>query len=393
MAQSRKDSKGYVLKTGELQRSNGCYEYRWTGADGKRHCISSTSLTGLREKEKALQEAEIKGIDLSAGKVTLNQLFHEMMETKGNIKETSRANYERSWKDHVETSMIGNMKIADIKQQNLKSFYKKLNETLKASTIKKTHALISMVLKTAVQNDIIYKNPADGAFTLKNDTAEKVPLSEQQFDDLIEFCNDTIYNIHVPFLQIAVGTCMRVGELCGLTWNDVDMRNRTIDVNHQITYTDLGDGYKFHILSPKTEAGKRVIPMTETVYQAFVELKKMYVALGYRCSATVDGYTDFVFFTKKGVPFSTDKVASFLTNIENAYNRKNPENPMAHLHPHILRHTGCTLYAAAGMDVKVLQNFMGHSDAGTTLNIYNHTSLERTQAELQRIERLRVANE
>ena len=55
-------------------------------------------------------------------------------------------------------------------------------------------------------------------------------------------------------------------------------------------------------------------------------------------------------------------------------------------HPHILRHTGCTRLAEAGMDVKVLQVIMGHSDPAVTLRVYDHVDQERMQAEIQKIE-------
>ena len=234
----------------------------------------------------------------------------------------------------------------------------------------------------------IRKNPAKGAMeNIKQDAGEKIPLSEDEIKRLIDFCiNSGTYSIHVPFLTIAIGTCLRCGEITGLTWSDIDMKNRTISVNHQLIYKNFGDGCKFHVSEPKTDAGKRTIPMTETVHRAFVELRKQNLILGRRSDAEVDGYSNFVFVSGNGQPFAINAVNSFLLNMEKAYNKAYPEESIPHLSAHILRHTGCTLLASAGMDIKALQNVMGHSDASITMNVYNHSSFERTEKEVQRID-------
>ena len=142
---------------------------------------------------------------------------------------------------------------------------------------------------------------------------------------------------------------------------DVDMKNRTININHQLVYKNFGDGCKFHISKPKTDAGKRVIPMSESVYKAFIEVRKQNMILGRRSNAEIDGYSNFVFVSGNGQPLAINAVNSFLLNMEKAYNKRKPQERIPHLSAHILRHTGCTLLASAGMDIKALQNVMGHS--------------------------------
>ena len=96
----------------------------------------------------------------------------------------------------------------------------------------------------------------------------------------------------------------------------------------------------------------------------------------------------FVFVSGSGQPFAINAVNSFLLNMEKAYNKAHPEETIPHLSAHILRHTGCTLLASAGMDIKALQNVMGHSDASITMNVYNHSSFERTEKEMQRVDNI-----
>ena len=84
--------------------------------------------------------------------------------------------------------------------------------------------------------------------------------------------------------------------------------------------------------------------------------------------------------------FTAGRNYNLTLNIEKAYNKEHAENKIPHLSAHVLRHTGCTLFASAGMELKVLQDLMGHADAQVTLNVYNHKSQERTAREMQRID-------
>lgn len=74
---------------------------------------------------------------------------------------------------------------------------------------------------------------------------------------------------------IMIGTGLRCGELIGLTWKDINIKAKTVNVDHQLIYKNLGDGCKFHISAPKTESGIRIIPMTQEVAKAFEEQRKI----------------------------------------------------------------------------------------------------------------------
>lgn len=388
-AAKRKDSKGRVLKAGEHERKDGRYMYIYKNPqNGKKEYVYASSLQELREKEEQVNKDLLDGIDSASAKMTLNELFSVRMNLKKDLRENTRTNYLRMWKSNVESSSIGNRKICDLKQIHIKTFYTELSKAgMKKNSIKLIHNLIFSALELAVDSDFIRKNPAkDCMKEIKSDASEKVPLNETEIQNLFEFCkNSTVYSCHIPFLTIAIESCMRIGELTGLTWQDVDLKNRTINVNHQLIYKNYGDGCKFHISKPKTEAGCRIIPMTQAVHDAFLEIKKINMLLGRRCTVNVEGYDNFIFLSGSGSPLAVNAVNSFLLNIEKAYNKEHLENKLPHLSAHVLRHTGCTLFATAGMELKALQDLMGHKDAQVTLNVYDHKNNERTEREVQRI--------
>ena len=150
-------------------------------------------------------------------------------------------------------------------------------------------------------------------------------------------------------------------------------------MNHQLIYKNFGDGCKFHVSEPKTDAGKRTISMTETVHRAFVELRKQNLILGRRSDTEVDGYSNFVFVSGNGQPFAINAVNSFLLNMEKAYNKAHPEETIPHLSAHILRHTACTRMCDIGIDANVLRSIMGHADIKTTRKVYDHVLSERME--------------
>ena len=198
-----------------------------------------------------------------------------------------------------------------------------------------------------------------------------------------------------------LGTGVRCGELIGLTWEDVDVRTKVVSIDHQLIYKDLGDGYKFHISTPKTDSGIRTIPMTSDVQRAFEEQKKLNFMLQKGKDVEIDGYKGFIFMAKSGRPLMPNAINNILYNIVDAYNKKEvqiakTEHRNAELLPkvsaHIMRHTACTRMAEKRMDVKVLQYIMGHAHIDVTMDVYNHVSeMSRIESEITRLESVAIS--
>ncbi len=141
-----------------------------------------------------------------------------------------------------------------------------------------------------------------------------------------------------------------------------------------MNYDRINGQMKYFVSTPKTESGVRKIPMTDQVYRAFVEQKKLNMMLGRCGDYELDGYRNFIFLNSNQRPYKSFNY--ILYGIVRNYNREEQEQakrekrepvllPM--ISNHILRHTGCTRMAEAGMDVKVLQTIMGHSDPAVTM--------------------------
>lgn len=191
-------------------------------------------------------------------------------------------------------------------------------------------------------------------------------------------------------------TGLRVGEVTGLRWCDIDLEAETIDINHTLVYYDKGnnDGLSFAVNTPKTEAGKRIVPMLPKVKEAFLLEKKNQEELGIECTATVDGFTDFIFINRFGGVQHQGTLNKALRRIIRDCNyaimdgRKDGEDVvlLPKFSNHSLRHTFTTRMCEAGVNVKAMQDILGHADAGTTMDIYAEATKELKQSELLNFE-------
>lgn len=389
--QTRRDQKGRILKKGEGQDKNGRYYYIYTDTSGNRRRMYNLNLMELRKAEKAIQKDIADGIDLSAAKRTLNEQFAIYLATK-EIRESTRAHYVELWNRRVKND-IGTRKIIDLKKSDLQMFFKKLADNGYADSTIKTYCnnMIKPALELALDDDIIRKNPAKGCMKEYNrspETKKALTVAEQEaFLDFVEkseqFC------IYYPLFVVMFSTACRRSEIIGLTWEDIDFEAKSISINHQLLYKNLGTGNAFHYAEPKSEAGIRTIPMTQKCYKALIQQKEIQLSLGIKHNVKVGELSNFVFTTLKSTPHNPGNLNNLLKNIVGQYNKKQAEN--THMLPHItchsFRHTGCTRLAESGVDPKTLQKFMGHSDISVTMNIYNHVDKERMEKEIRKAER------
>lgn len=398
--EKRRDNKNRVLRTGESQKKDGRYVYKYTNVDGQVKFLYSWKLEphdkipagkqndlSLREKIKQVRRDLEDSINPDRGNMTVLALIEKYTSLKVNLKKSTAANYKsflNLMRNDPIVSKLGSKRIKNVKASDLKLWCVELQQNgRRFNTIRNFKHIVSPAFEMAIEDNIIRKNPFKFNLSkiIKEDAQERIALTEKQMNDLLKYCkNSGRYAQYYPGLYILFHTGLRISEFAGLTFSDIDLEEHTIDVNHQLNRAD--DSNQFYIESPKSKAGYRIIPMSEEVVECF---KK---AIEYRPKVKkevmVDGYVGFIFLTEKKVPTGEFVWRARINSLVNAYNKEHAIQ-MPHITPHICRHSFCTHMANAGMNPKALQYIMGHENISVTLNVYTHTDVNMVKQELSNI--------
>ena len=161
MATKRKDKSRVVLKTGEVQRKDGTYQFSWQDSQMKRRFVYARTLDDLREKEKRIQKDKCDGIKTEARYTTIDELFDLWANMKRGLKNNTFENYKYMYNTFVRP-VIGSKRISTLKKSDIKKYYNYLvdERNLKPSTIDNIHTVLHQVLQIAVDDDFIRNNPS-----------------------------------------------------------------------------------------------------------------------------------------------------------------------------------------------------------------------------------------
>lgn len=394
MSEKRRDSKNRILRSGESQRKDGRYAYKYTDTFGKPQFVYAWKLVptdktpkgkredkSLREKVKGIQNDLDDGIDPVGKKMTVCQLYEKHIRNRANVRRGTKQGRKQLMKI-LEEDTIGTCSIENVKMSDAKEWALRMKEKgYSFKTISNHKRSLKAAFYTAIQDDCIRKNPFDFHINtvIEDDAEPKIPLSPMQEESLISFVkSDKVYYKYYDELIILRGTGLRISEFCGLMDSDIDFENRTINVEHQLQYSGKKS---YRIETPKTENGIRKIPMSDRVLEALQRV----VQNRRKSDFTVDGYTGFLFLTRNGTPQKYINYDIMFRKLVEKYNKKHEEVLPVVTTPHTLRHTFCTNMANAGMNPKALQYLMGHANITMTLNYYAHATFDGAQAEFFRL--------
>lgn len=382
MSEKRKDSKGRILKTGESQRKDGLYQYRYKDITGERRTIYAGDLKELRLKEKEVEKFLQQGVSYFEGNTLLSELLDKVFVVKQKWRDTTRATMVR-YLSIVKKARIYNMPINKIKMLDCKTLCVELqSQGYSFGSIASIHALLKMAFDIACEDDVLVKNPCD--FCLKSiiedDTPKVIALSQEQIIEFKAFLKkDTYGRRWVDIVEVLIGTGMRIGEFGALTIKDIDFDKNVIHVRKQIQRL-VG---RVIITETKSKNGVRDIPMTPAVSNSLRNLiderRKA------KADMMIDGHVGFISVTKSGRPRTGPEYADSLRLLINRYN-ETATNKISRCTPHVFRHTFCTRCIASGMDVKTVQYLMGHSDASTTLNVYTDAVFDNVASSIKLLE-------
>lgn len=379
----RKDSNGRVLQSGESQRKDGIYQYRYTYG-GKRETVYAPNLNELRQKEKEIQALLGAGINYAAGTIDTIELVAKYINLRQGVRYSTRVGYQFV-SNILKRETFCRKPIRDIPASEAKAWMKKLfyEDGYGYNTLTAIKGVVAPAFRMAYEEDVIKRNPFDFDLTVvvPNNAKPRQALTDQELIDWLDFVkNDSTYRKYYDEFIVLLGTGLRVSEFCGLTLQDIDFDEMRIKVERQLARTRSG---KFYVEKPKTKNGVRYIPMSPEVCESMQNIVQQRYSGG--PEIIIDGVVGFLLLDRSHRPKVALHIENELRWCMKKYQKRYPNKKLPKITPRVLRHTFCTNMARNGMAIKNLQYLMGHSDVGTTLNIYTHSRYEDAAKEMLNI--------
>lgn len=357
--------KGYVRKRGN--KWSFTVDVGRNPMTGKRKQKTKSGFNTKKEATSALNEFiyEVnKGTWIEPQNILFKDFSTEWYENyKHRLRDTTAEQYESKIRTWI-NPLIGNFKVQEIKPVHAQTFSKNLLSNMEQSTAYKIYAIAKLIMKHAVDLEIISKNPLNNISMIKD---KKKKVSTWNFDDLKHFLK--VVKKHDEFyyrvFATAAYTGMRKGEVLGLRKSDVDFNKNLISINQSISETKK-EGVQISDL--KTPSSYRQVAIDNLVSSILKEqIKKnneMKIKIG---SHFKDN--DLIFCHTDGIPFRP-------SSMNRPFKRFIELSGVPYIRFHDMRHTHATLLLELGVNPKIVADRLGHSSVKITLDTYSHPSMD-----------------
>ena len=373
-----KSLNGKELGQGISQRQDGTYQARFVNRFGKRQTIYAKKYKEVVQKLRDAQAEDEKKVNVVSKDMTLDEWFDIWLDTcKSNCRNSSKESYRAQYKRVKK--QLGWRKLSTL---NLIVMQQALNELCSDTSRKMTKSVLVDMLNKAVDSGLLVQNTAKSLNTVvdQKEKDERRVLTKEETQWFLEEAKRSSYYY---LFVIALETGMRIGELCGLKWEDVDFDNSVIYVNHTLAYFIKDGKYVYEMHNTKTKAGKRKIPMTRTAAKIlrYQKWNRQRMIAEKPCS---EEYRDLVFSTRGNAPANRHVVLQSMKGVFKHIQKKHENfEPFT---PHTFRHTFATRALENGMQIKTLSRILGHSRIEITLNLYCHVTDDTLFEEMLKME-------
>ena len=380
-----KSLNGKELGKGISQRKeDGLYIARFTNRFGKRQVISDKTYNGIQKKLREAIVADEKAINVINSNMTLDEWYDKWINTckkncRNNTKETYAKHYKRI------KNALGWRKLNKL---NLVVMQDAINELRTDNERKNSKKILVDMLEKAVASDLIPKNVAK-QITTEITKEEKKPRRVLTVKETEIFLAEAESTFYYNLFVVALETGMRIGELSGLQWEDIDYKEKVVHVRHSMTYFSKDGKYQFELHPTKTNKGLRDIPLTS---KAIVALRQQYFikqTLVNSGKEPLKGFDNLVFVSKNNKPTTQFLVSECIGGILKKIHKNNPDLVFEKITPHCFRHTFATRWLEAGVPIKTVSAMLGHSQLQLTTDLYMHVTQDSLFKGLEQFEKAR----
>ena len=366
------------------ERKDGLWEARYTvgrnPATGKqvRKSVYGKTQQEVRKKLTAITSDLDNGVFTEPSKLTFgNWLKIWLDEYCGSIKPRTKSLYENCIEYRIKP-FLGSVKLQKLKPAMIQKFYNDaLNgkqdnkKAISPKTVKNLHGIVHKALQQAVEIGYIKLNPAAVCVLPKVQKAKINPMDEQQTKLFIKaIANEPLRRLFL----VALFTGMREGEVIGLTWDNVDLKNGTIYITQQL---QRHDG-EYKLMPPKNSKSRLIVP-APYIMDILKEEQTAQKENRLKAGPLWENKKGFVFTNAIGGHYSQQYVHKKFKNVVQSIE-------MPSLRFHDLRHTYAVAAIRAGDDIKTVSEKLGHASVAFTLDIYGHVTDEMKQSSAERMQ-------
>ena len=347
------------------QRSDGTWEARCY-VNGKRKSFYAEKQTEVLKKMREAMKMQDDGLIFEPTRVSLSHWLDIWLEeyVKPSNKPLTYSTYKSSIDSRIK-QYLGKIKLTALNATQIQSFYNSLfrNDNLSPKTIKNMHGILHKALQQAIRLRYIGFNPCDSCTLPRIEKNEIKPLTEKEIEMFLQEIKkgEPLKDL----FTVALFTGMREGEICGLSWKDVDFKSGTITVRQQLC-KEKTKGGSFYIATTKNSKA-RTLTVAPFVIDILLQVKKEQFKNSLLVGSDWQNKFDLVFTNELGkhvVPQTANKrFKSIARKIGRADARF-----------HDLRHTYAVTSLQEGDSVKTVQENLGHATASFTLDVYGHVS-------------------
>lgn len=394
-----KDLKGKELGRGITQRPDGRYMGR-AQVEGRQIVLYDWKLKILRQKlAVAVDEMKRSNLlpELNGKNISLNEWFEEWYAKykAPTLKNGGSPSYKRRFVNYFGVR-IGSKPLTDIRQIHVQTAIADMLEAGRSSkSVREATGILQGCVDAAIANGLMSINPVIGVIVPKCEKVERRVLSVEEQEIFLDYLART-KSWYEELYKFMLLTGMRIGEVGGLQWEDIDFAEKFIYVKRTLSY-DYADGRKtMKMTSPKTENSVRKIPFfgetREILERQFNKVKRKREELGARWRQPKE-FGNLVFLTSMGSPigrYSIESDTRYITSqindmfrTEALYTGMVPKR-FERIHPHALRHTFATRCFEKGMTPRAVQEIMGHANYNTTVS-YTHVLDDIKSKEAERL--------
>lgn len=343
---------------------------RWEGRyiasytpDGKAvyRSVYGKSYTEVKMKVK---NAPALGVNKGANITLAGWMDEYLISRRDEIKPTTFMIYERYLNEYIKP-YFGNIVLRKISEDKLQSFVNSLSNC-SPSTVKGIFSFLRKALKTAHKNE--YISPVWREVELPKIRKNEVRVFTREEQRKIEEVLDIEENPNDIGILLCLYMGLRVGEVCGLKWEDIDFAEGIMHINRTVQRMTVDGKSILRELPPKSKSSKRKIPIPSVIMDNLVSLKK-------------DASSNYV--------LNTNRHATDPRVFQYAYKKILRRAGVPYANVHTMRHTFSVRALELGFDIKTLSEILGHSDATITLKTYAHSLDEHKRKSMEKFSKIK----